>query len=258
MRDRGMRRGPPTLAQRDAQETERRAPAPRATPECSPRLKFLLYFSAPLPSLGRRAAPKIKRKDAAALAQAPPDILGDGARNMRVSLSANDLCVSEGFVTIAKEEPIDVMGASPLSDVIEILPARLTSLSLAAGLVGIAPPRLHDTPVEPLEREVAAARRRELRAAGEAAASQAAADADPGALRRRLQEEVAPARHKARPPRPPAPRWPAAAGPQRPGTPRGRRPACRRGRRRGRWAAERCAGVTPGGGSQGACRERRL
>jgi len=109
---------------------------------------------------------------------------------MRVSLSANDLCVSEGFVTIAKEEPIDVMGASPLSDVIEILPARLTSLSLAAGLVGIAPPRLHDTPVEPLEREVAAARRRELRAAGEAAASQAAADADPGALRRRLQEEV--------------------------------------------------------------------
>ena len=109
---------------------------------------------------------------------------------MRVSLSANDLCVSEGFVTIAKEEPIDVMGASPLSDVIEILPARLTSLSLAAGLVGIAPPRLHDTPVEPLEREVAAARRRELRAAGEAAASQAAADADQQAAAMRFAQEA--------------------------------------------------------------------
>ena len=44
MRDRGMRRGPPTLAQRDAQETERRAPAPRATPESSPRVVQLSCF----------------------------------------------------------------------------------------------------------------------------------------------------------------------------------------------------------------------
>ena len=109
---------------------------------------------------------------------------------MRVSLSANDLCVSEGFVTIAKEEPIDVMGASPLSDVIEILPARLTSLSLAAGLVGIAPPRLHDTPVEPLEREVAAARRRELPVAVGMRATAAAAGRHAVALAARRRDEA--------------------------------------------------------------------